>query len=74
MELAVRFRQVYALYQHNRDLISVGAYRRGSDPRIDQAIDLWPRLLEFLRQDMYEPVDLRAARDQLHALLANVPR
>jgi flagellum-specific ATP synthase len=74
MELAVRFRQVYALYQHNRDLISVGAYRRGSDPRIDQAVDLWPRLLEFLRQDMYEPVDLRAARDQLHALLANVPR
>ncbi|MBS0373517.1 MAG: flagellar protein export ATPase FliI [Proteobacteria bacterium] len=74
MELAVRFRQVYALYQHNRDLISVGAYRRGSDPRIDQAIDLWPRLLEFLRQDMYEPVDLRAARDQLHALLASAPR
>jgi flagellum-specific ATP synthase len=70
MDLTVRFRQVYALYQHNRDLISVGAYRRGTDPRIDQAIDLWPRLLDYLRQDMYEAVNLRSAREQLRALLA----
>ncbi len=74
MELAVRFRQVYALYQHNRDLISVGAYRRGSDPRIDHAIDMWPKLLEFLRQDMYEPVDIRSARERLQALLGAAPR
>ena len=70
MALAVRFRQIYALYQHNRDLISVGAYRRGSDPRIDQAIELWPKMTEILRQDMYEAVDLRTAREQLRALLA----
>jgi flagellum-specific ATP synthase len=70
MSLAVRFRQVYALYQHNRDLISVGAYRRGSDPRIDQAIELWPKMLEILRQDMYEAVDIRTAREQLRTLLA----
>ena len=74
MELAVRFRQVYALYQHNRDLVSVGAYRRGSDPRIDHAIDMWPKLLEFLRQDMYEAVDIRSAREQLHALLGAAQR
>ena len=73
MELAIRFRQVYALYQHNRDLVSVGAYRRGSDPRIDHAIDMWPKLLEFLRQDMYEAVDIRTAREQLRALLATAP-
>jgi flagellum-specific ATP synthase len=73
MDLTVRFRQVYALYQHNRDLISVGAYQRGSDPRIDQAIDLWPRLLEYLRQDMYEAVDIKSARDQLRSLLGAQP-
>ena len=70
MTLAVRFRQIYALYQHNRDLISVGAYRRGTDPRIDQAIDLWPKMTEILRQDMYEAVDIRTAREQLRALLS----
>jgi flagellum-specific ATP synthase len=73
MDLAVRFRQVYSLYQHNRDLVSVGAYRRGSDPRIDHAIDMWPKLMEFLRQDMYEAVDIRSAREQLRALLGPTP-
>jgi flagellum-specific ATP synthase len=74
MDLAVRFRQVYSLYQHNRDLVSVGAYRRGSDPRIDHAIDMWPKLLDFLRQDMYEAVDIKNARAQLSALLGAAPR
>jgi flagellum-specific ATP synthase len=74
MDLAVRFRQVYSLYQHNRDLVSVGAYRRGSDPRIDHAIDMWPKLLDFLRQDMYEAVDIKNARAQLSALLGTTPR
>jgi flagellum-specific ATP synthase len=73
MTLAVRFRQIYSLYQHNRDLITVGAYRRGSDPRIDQAIDLWPKMIEVLRQDMYEAVDIKSAREQLRALLATAP-
>jgi flagellum-specific ATP synthase len=73
MNLAVRFRQIYSLYQHNRDLITVGAYRRGSDPRIDQAIDLWPKMIEILRQDMYEAVDITTAREQLRALLATAP-
>ncbi|MFO0334447.1 MAG: flagellar protein export ATPase FliI [Pseudomonadota bacterium] len=74
MEHAVRFRQVYSTYQQNRDLIGVGAYRRGSDPRIDHAIDAWPRLLDFLRQDMYEAVPLQAAREQLRALVGAAPR
>jgi len=39
-------------------LISVGAYQRGGDEQIDQAITLMPRLLDFLRQDMNEQVTL----------------
>jgi flagellum-specific ATP synthase len=74
MDLAVRFKQVYSTYQQNRDLVSVGAYRRGSDPRIDHAIDAWPRLLDFLRQDMYEAVKLPEAREQLRALVGGAPR
>jgi flagellum-specific ATP synthase len=56
LDAAIRFKQVYSLYQQNRDLISVGAYRRGADPRVDQAVEQWPKMLDFLRQDMYEPV------------------
>ncbi len=55
-DLATRFKQVYSNYQQNRDLIAVGAYRRGSDPRVDLAVDQWPKMLDFLRQDMYQPV------------------
>ena len=53
-----RFKQIYSAYEQNRDLISVGAYNRGSDPRIDEAIAFHPRLLEFLRQDMNQAVSL----------------
>lgn len=66
---AVRqFRQWYSAYEQSRDLISVGAYQQGSDPRIDQAIQMQPRLREFLRQDMHEPVDLDGSLRQLQAL------
>jgi flagellum-specific ATP synthase len=47
---AQRFRQVYSVYQQNQDLISVGAYTAGSDPQVDHAIAMHPRLRAFLRQ------------------------
>lgn len=53
-----RFRQLYSAHEANRDLINVGAYTKGSDPQIDEAIVFHPRLLQFLRQDMNEPVAL----------------
>ena len=48
--LITRFRQVYSTYRQNLDLIAVGAYQKGSDARIDEAVALWPRIVEFLRQ------------------------
>lgn len=49
---ARRFRQIYSTYRQNRDLISVGAYQAGSDPRIDEAVVMYPRLNDFMRQDL----------------------
>jgi flagellum-specific ATP synthase len=68
-EIATRFKQVYSTYQQNRDLIAVGAYRRGSDPRVDLAVEQWPRMLEFLRQDMYEPVGIDKSHADLQQLV-----
>jgi flagellum-specific ATP synthase len=68
--LVRRLRQLYSTYQQNRDLISVGAYRAGSDPRIDEAIEYWPGIVEFLQQDMREPCDFAASLAGLEALLA----
>jgi flagellum-specific ATP synthase len=69
-ELARRFRQLVATYEHNRDLISIGAYQRGSDPRIDAAIAAWPRLTSYLAQDMRERVDFAQSLAALRGLFA----
>ncbi len=69
LELANRFKQVYSTYQQNRDLITVGAYRRGSDPRVDMAVDQWPRMLDFLRQDMFDPVGVDRSYADLKQLV-----
>jgi flagellum-specific ATP synthase len=69
LDLATRFRQVYSTYQQNRDLITVGAYRRGSDPRIDMAVEQWPKMQEFLRQDMYQPVPIARSYTDLKQLV-----
>jgi flagellum-specific ATP synthase len=69
LDLATRFKQVYSTYQQNRDLITVGAYRRGSDPRVDLALEQWPKMQEFLRQDMYEPVAIEKSCADLRQLV-----
>ena len=69
LDLATRFKQVYSTYQQNRDLITVGAYRRGSDPRVDMAVEQWPKIQEFLRQDMYQPVPIARSHTDLKQLV-----
>jgi flagellum-specific ATP synthase len=64
-----RFRQMYSLYRQNQDLISVGAYQKGSDARIDEAILFYPQLLQFLRQDVAESCDFAGSREALSALV-----
>lgn len=63
------FRKLYSLYQQNRDLINVGAYQAGSDPEIDLAISLQPRLNEFLSQDMNQAVSSTQSYTQLQQLV-----
>jgi flagellum-specific ATP synthase len=65
MRSAQRFRQVYSAYRQQRDLISVGAYQKGSDPKIDEAIVLWPKLSSFLQQETDVSVSLAEAEAHL---------
>jgi flagellum-specific ATP synthase len=73
LELSRRLRQTTAVYENNRDLITIGAYQRGSDPRIDNAITRWPQIEAYLRQDMHERVDLAASVSTLAATMAEAP-
>ena len=56
MNMARLIKQNYALYQQNRDLITIGAYQRGADPRLDLAIAARPVVDQFLQQRMKEVV------------------
>jgi len=69
LSLIQRFRHTYAHYQRNRDLISVGAYVRGSDPLLDEAIALYPKMEQFLKQGMFESEPYAASVAKLTALL-----
>jgi flagellum-specific ATP synthase len=77
LELARRLRQIAAAYEHNRDLITIGAYKHGSDPRIDTAIARWPHIEAYMRQSMHERVNLQTSIAQLGAIMtegAEAPR
>jgi len=67
--LISQFRQLYANYRANRDLIAVGAYQPGSDPELDRSIALWPKIVEFLRQHYAERVSFADSRGLLQSLL-----
>ena len=63
------FRHLWSLHEQNRDLLSVGAYKAGSNPDLDRAIAMLPRMRAFLRQDMREKVAMPETLAQLHALI-----
>jgi flagellum-specific ATP synthase len=63
---------MYSLYQHNRDLINVGAYVTGSNPMLDQAIELYPKMEQFLKQNMHERESYESSIRQLAMLFEPV--
>jgi flagellum-specific ATP synthase len=66
-----RFKHLYAHYQRNHDLISVGAYVKGSDPLLDQAIQLYPHMEHFLKQGMYESEPYVSSMEKFSELFPN---
>ncbi len=73
IKLTHRFKQIYSTYQRSHDLISVGAYVAGSDPKIDEAIALFPELTNFAQQQINEPVTYEQSMAGLFALFGVIP-
>lgn len=66
--MARRIRQVYSNYKQNQDLISIGAYAKGSDPRIDLAIRAEPAINAFLQQGMTQVLPYDESLEGMAAL------
>jgi flagellum-specific ATP synthase len=61
LQLVQRCRHINSIYRQNEDLISVGAYTPGTDSRIDEAINFYPYLMNFLKQDIHTATDWQAS-------------
>ncbi len=55
------------------DLLSIGAYKAGSDPQVDRALELAPRIAEFLQQDRRQASDWNATRTGILDLVNSNP-
>jgi flagellum-specific ATP synthase len=52
--LAQQIRRILATYRDAEDLVNIGAYVQGSNPEIDRALRLMPKIRAFLQQGLYE--------------------
>lgn len=52
-------KEVLAAYREAEDMISVGAYQRGSNPLVDKAVELRPLTRKFFRQQVEDPTGYR---------------
>ncbi|TDQ84344.1 flagellum-specific ATP synthase [Dongia mobilis] len=66
-------RRHMSVYDDMAELIRLGAYRRGTDPAVDQAIQLYPQIEAFLAQGRDEKADLELGYLQLAAILGIGP-
>jgi flagellum-specific ATP synthase len=66
--LVNKARQIMSTYEDMAELIRLGAYRRGTDPAVDQAIHYYPLLEAFLAQEKSDPATLETC----YAALANI--
>ncbi|HHL40580.1 MAG TPA: flagellar protein export ATPase FliI [Deltaproteobacteria bacterium] len=67
-DFAMKVKSTVATYMKAYDMISIGAYKKGSDPKVDHAIEAIDRINAFLRQDISERVDYDDSIQALYSL------
>ena len=67
-ESAALLRRILAAWKESQDLVSIGAYRAGTNPLVDTALQLSEPIREFLTQDRLENSTLEQTQQALTAL------
>jgi flagellum-specific ATP synthase len=73
LQMALKFKKYLSAYEQNKDLISIGAYTKGSNPMVDKAIQLKPVMDAYLQQSMHEVLPYDQSLMQLQALTNEMP-
>ncbi len=68
---ALKIREILAVYEEAKDLINIGAYVQGSNPKIDYAIKWFDTINSFLKQGVNESVTLKDSISSLINLLGD---
>lgn len=66
---AIEMRRRLSVYEENSELIQIGAYKSGTDPEVDEAIQYYPRIIEFLKQDVMETDSFTEAVKKMSTVL-----
>ena len=67
---AAKLRDVLAVYAEHEDMITIGAYEPGTNPRVDRALELIAPVRQYLAQDINEKVSFADSVRQLEAVFA----
>jgi flagellum-specific ATP synthase len=67
--LVQQSREILSTYEDMAELIRLGAYRKGSDAKVDRAIALYDGIETFLKQDPYEQAVMDEGYAQLAAMI-----
>lgn len=70
--IATQLREHIADYQQAEDLINIGAYKRGSNEKIDIAIDLHDSINMFLKQEIEDRTDLPTTIELMESIVSGV--
>lgn len=65
---AHKLSDLIATYRKVEDLINIGAYKNGSNKKIDQSIAMWESIETFLKQNTNTQVNIQASIAALHKL------
>ena len=71
-EAAGKMRKILAMYRENKDLIDVGMYQPGSNPKLDIAIEMMPQVNAFLQQRTTDIVSMDTTISTLVEMMRNV--
>jgi len=69
---AAKMRTLLALYRENKDLIDVGMYQMGSNPKLDLAIEMMPSINGFLQQATSDSVNMEGTIQTLKDMMEDV--
>lgn len=67
-QMAGKFKELMAVYRQSEDLINIGAYKAGSNPKIDSAIAKMEDMTAFIKQDIHNGISIGQAVEKLKGL------